>query len=47
MSVQFGRWNFDGSAVEQTYLDKVRAIVAPYATGGSNSYIANGIGIGY
>ena len=31
MSVQFGRWNFDGQSVDPEYISKVRALLAPYA----------------
>ena len=30
MSVQFGRWNFDGKPVEQDYLEKVQPLLLPY-----------------
>lgn len=31
MSVQFGRWNFDGQSVDPEYISKVRSLLAPYA----------------
>jgi asparagine synthase (glutamine-hydrolysing) len=31
MSVQFGRWNLDGQAVDPEYISRVRALLAPYA----------------
>lgn len=30
MSVQFGRWNFDGKPVEHDYLEKVQTLLLPY-----------------
>ena len=30
MSVQFGRWNFDGQPLSVEYIDKVNATLAPY-----------------
>jgi asparagine synthase (glutamine-hydrolysing) len=30
MSVQFGRWNFDGRPVDRDYLAKVMPVIAPY-----------------
>jgi asparagine synthase (glutamine-hydrolysing) len=38
MSVQFGRWNFDGQPAEPEYLNKVREILAPYGPDGMASY---------
>jgi asparagine synthase (glutamine-hydrolysing) len=31
MSVQFGRWNFDGQSVDPEYISRVRSLLAPYA----------------
>ncbi len=31
MSVQFGRWNFDGQSVDPEYISRARALLAPYA----------------
>src|SRR6266446_3881653 len=30
MSVQFGRWNFNGQPVSRDYLEKVESVIAPY-----------------
>lgn len=45
MSVQFGRWNFDGKPVERGYLDKVNALLAPYGPDGGNSYYKDNVSI--
>jgi len=34
VSVQFGRWNFDGKAVDPDYIGKVRRLLEPYAPDG-------------
>lgn len=47
MSVQFGRWNFDGSSADPDYLKKVAALTAPYGPGGFSSYAANGVTVLY
>src|SRR5262245_34106440 len=38
MSVQFGRWNFDGKPVEQDYLEKVQPLLLPYGPDDHSSY---------
>ena len=45
MSVQFGRWNFDGRPVEPEYLDKVLEILAPYGPNSSTSHSESGLSI--
>jgi asparagine synthase (glutamine-hydrolysing) len=47
MSVQFGTWNFDGSALDAGFLAKARAILAPYGPDGCSEYSAPGIQIFY
>jgi asparagine synthase (glutamine-hydrolysing) len=47
MSVQFGRWNFDGRPVDQGYLDKVKAAIAPQGPDGGDEYSQNGVSILY
>jgi len=47
MSVQFGRWNFDGKPVERNYLGKVNAVLAPYGPDGASSYSIENISIVY
>ncbi len=38
MSIQFGRWNFDGKPVGRHYLEKVSSLIAPYGPDGAGSY---------
>ena len=38
MSVQFGRWNFDGKPVDRDYLEKVKPVIAPYGPDDGGSY---------
>src|SRR5713226_7131789 len=47
MSVQFGRWNFDGKPVDRDYLEKARASIAPYGPDDAGSYSKSNIGILY
>jgi asparagine synthase (glutamine-hydrolysing) len=47
MSVQFGRWNFDGVPPNPDYISKVSATLAPYGTDSSESYSKGGITILY
>ena len=47
MSVQFGRWNFDGKPVDRGYLEKAKASIAPYGPDDSGSYSKNNITIVY
>jgi len=47
MSVQFGRWNFDGKPVEWDYLEKVKPVIAPYGPDDSGSYAKTSISILY
>jgi asparagine synthase (glutamine-hydrolysing) len=47
MSVQFGRWNWDGKPVDPTYLAKVNPIIAPYGPDDGGSYSKPGISILY
>jgi len=47
VSVQFGRWNFDGRPVEPDYIAKVNALLAPYAPDGCSSHSAAGLTILY
>jgi len=47
VSVQFGRWNFDGKPVERDYLEKANALVAPYGPDGGSSYSKGNISILY
>jgi asparagine synthase (glutamine-hydrolysing) len=47
VSVQFGRWNFDGKAVDRDYLEKARASIAPYGPDDAGSYLKGNISILY
>ena len=47
MSVQFGRWNFDGKPVDRDYLEKATASIAPYGPDDAGSYSKNNISILY
>ena len=47
MSVQFGRWNFEGSQPAQDYIKKVCAILAQYGPDSDESYSNGGITILY
>ncbi len=47
MSVQFGRWNFDGKPVDRGYLEKAKASIAPYGPDDAGSYSAGNISILY
>ena len=47
MSVQFGRWNFDGELVRQDYLERVKPVMAPYGPDNEGSYPNSNIHILY
>lgn len=47
MSVQFGRWNFDGKPVDRDYLTKAERTLAPYGLDGGSAYIKDNVGILY
>ena len=47
MSVQFGRWSFDGEPPEPGYLEKAAGMLAPYGPDGGGVYSAPGIDILY
>ncbi|MGB9511683.1 MAG: hypothetical protein WBU20_08365, partial [Candidatus Acidiferrum sp.] len=47
MSVQFGRWHFDGKPVDRDYLEKVKTVIAPYGPDDDGSYAKVGISILY
>src|SRR6267378_5379454 len=47
MSVQFGRWNFDGKPVDRDYLEKAKASIAPYGPDDAGSYSKGNISILY
>jgi asparagine synthase (glutamine-hydrolysing) len=45
MSVQFGRWNFEGQPPAPEYIEKVSASLAPYGPDTSESYSKGGLRI--
>ena len=47
MSVQFGRWNFEGQPPAPDYIEKVSATLAPYGPDSNESYSKGGIRILY
>ena len=47
MSVQFGRWNFEGQPPAPDYIEKVSATLAPYGPDSNESYSKGGIKILY
>ena len=46
MSVQFGRWNFEGQAPPRQYIEKVNATLAPYGPDTNESYSKGGAELG-
>jgi asparagine synthase (glutamine-hydrolysing) len=47
MSVQFGRWNFEGQAAAPDYIAKISAMLAPYGPDSDESYSKGGLNILY
>jgi asparagine synthase (glutamine-hydrolysing) len=47
MSVQFGRWNFEGQSAAPASMEKVSAVLAPYGPDSNESYSKGGIRILY
>jgi asparagine synthase (glutamine-hydrolysing) len=47
MSVQFGRWNFEGQPPAPDYIEKVSATLVPYGPDSNESYSKNGVSILY
>jgi asparagine synthase (glutamine-hydrolysing) len=45
MSVQFGRWNFEGQPAAPDYIEKVSAALAPYGPDSNESYSKGGVRI--
>jgi asparagine synthase (glutamine-hydrolysing) len=45
MSVQFGRWNFDGQAPDRNYFARVSELTAQYAPDGEATYFQGAIGL--
>src|SRR6266403_1735691 len=47
MSVQFGRWNWEGQPPASDYIDKVSAALAPYGPDSNEAYSKGGVKILY
>jgi len=47
MSLQFGKWNFDGTPTTPEYLAKVRRILSPYGPDGETSHSGGGVDLLY
>src|SRR5258708_15666635 len=47
MSVQVGRWNFDGKPVDLDYLGKIKPLLALYGPDAARCYSAGNVGILY
>jgi asparagine synthase (glutamine-hydrolysing) len=47
MSVQFGRWNFEGQSPAPDYIEKVSSAIAPYGPDSNESYSKGGVRILY
>ncbi len=47
MSIQFGRWNIDGQAVDREYLDKVTSILGSYTSDEVGDYARSNVSIHY
>ena len=43
MSIQFGRWNFDGQLSAADYIEKVSTTLSPYGPDGGGSYANGGV----
>jgi asparagine synthase (glutamine-hydrolysing) len=47
MSVQFGRWNFEGQQISERCLDKIGSILAPYGPDSGETYSGVGTNVLY
>src|SRR6266403_5945417 len=47
MSVQFGRWNFEGQPPSPGYIEKVNTTLAPYGPDSNEAYSEGGVKILY
>src|SRR6266702_4151976 len=47
MSVQFGRWSFEGQSPSPDYIEKVSATLAPYGPDSNEAYAKGGVNILY
>src|ERR1700694_5605669 len=39
VSVQFGRWNFDGESVDPEYISRAKAMLVPYAPDSTTVFV--------
>src|SRR5271157_2472184 len=47
MSVQFGRWNFDGQPTAPDYFERASDLLAPYGPDGGDSFSKEGMTVLY
>lgn len=47
MSVQFGRWHFEGESAAAAYLEKVSSVLSPYGPDGKTTYAKAGVDVLY
>lgn len=47
MSIQFGRWNFEGAPIATEYIDRVSALLSPYGPDSGEQYADHGVRILY
>jgi asparagine synthase (glutamine-hydrolysing) len=47
MSVQFGRWNFDGISPLRDFFERANTVLAPYGPNGADFYNQDGVGVLY
>src|SRR5947199_8766203 len=47
MSIQFGRWNYDGQPCAAEYVEKVRTTLAPYGPDTDEVYAKDGVQVLY
>jgi asparagine synthase (glutamine-hydrolysing) len=47
MSVQFGRWSFEGQSADRGYIENVSAVLAPYGPDSNEAYSNGGVQILY
>src|SRR5271156_6219272 len=47
MSVQFGRWNFNGEPVAPDYIEKVNTLLSSYGPDSSSSFLGAGISMAH
>ena len=47
MSVQFGRWSFDGISPHRDFFERANTVLAPYGPDGADFYNQDGVGVLY